>query len=229
MTQADTSTVSRRGGPRRGTLANGVTNARRALAVLQRDIASCTICRTLSPWRKFGRTAYGNPGTGYLLVGEAPGYVSWRKRQRFTGPAGLVIRRALRQIAHPLYRTLEDLFYMTDVVKCHPARPGSPRSNRSPKPAEVSACSGYLVREIDMLHPSVIVTFGKVAAEGVVHTLTLRASSELLPEVIVFPHPSPRNLRTILRLYPSMRAFEGALTLVFRRLIKRLGRRSTHA
>ena len=110
-----------------------------------------------------------------------------------------------------------------------PARPGSPRSNRSPKPAEVSACSGYLVREIDMLHPSVIVTFGKVAAEGVVHTLTLRASSELLPEVIAFPHPSPRNLRTILRLYPSMRAFEGALTLVFRRLIKRLGRRSTHA
>lgn len=216
-------------GPKRNTRDHFRTAVQPALRVLQGEIASCRLCDSMSPWRKFGRTAYGNPGPGYLLVGEAPGYVSWRKRQRFTGPAGLVIRRALRQIAHPLYRTLEDLFYMTDVVKCHPARPGRPRANRSPKQAEVSACSGYLVREIQMLHPSVIVTFGKVAAEGVVHTLTLRASSELLPEVSAFPHPSPRNLRTILRSYPSMRAFEGALTLVFRRLIKRLERRSTHA
>ncbi len=216
-------------GPKRNARDHFRTAVQPALRVLQGEIASCRLCDSMSPWRRFGRTAYGNPGTGYLLVGEAPGYVSWRKRQRFTGQAGLEIRRALRQIAHPLYRTLEDLIYMTDVVKCHPARPGRPRANRSPKQAEVSACSGYLVREIQMLHPSVIVTFGKVAAEGVGHTLTLRASSELLPEVIAFPHPSPRNLRTILKLYPSIRAFEGALTLVFRRLIKRLGRRSTHA
>lgn len=222
-------TILSHSGPKRNVRDHFRTAVQPALRVLQGEIASCRLCDSMSPWRRFGRTAYGNPGTGYLLVGEAPGYVSWRKRQRFTGPAGLVIRRALRQMAHPLYRTLEDLFYMTDVVKCHPARPGRPRANRSPKQAEVSACSGYLVREIQMLPPSVIVTFGKVAAEGVGHTLTLRASSELLPEVIAFPHPSPRNLRTILKLYPSMRAFEGALTLVFRRLIKRLERRSTHA
>jgi uracil-DNA glycosylase family 4 len=184
---------------------------------------------------------YGHAATGYLLVGEAPGYVSWRKRRRFTGQAGMLIRRALWTVGHPRYRDLEDLFYMTDIVKCHPAASANPSSNRSPRRVEVDACSIYLLRELQVLRPSVIVTFGKAAAESVTRVLKQAAGpiesasvtgqagdcpsvSRCMgqTEVIPFPHPSPRNQVTILKRYPSMRAFEEAVVRTFRRLIARL-------
>jgi DNA polymerase len=193
------------------------------LRSVQGQIAACTICPSLKPWRRFGLDAYGTPSTGYLLVGEAPGYVSWKQRRRFTGPAGMLIRRALTQAAHPRYRDLEDLFYMTDVVKCHPSPPDNQASNRTPRWAEVDACSQYLVREVQALAPSVIVTFGKAAAEGVARTLdSVFGSGSPRPRVLQFPHPSPRNQRTILQQYRSMHAFEQALTDTFRSLIAEL-------
>ncbi len=175
----------------------------------------------MKPWRKFGPEVYGNASSGYLLVGEAPGYASWRKRQRFTGQAGMLIRRALWRVGHPRYRDLEDLFYMTDVVKCHPAAPAKPSSNRSPRRVEVEACADYLVREIRVLQPSVIVTFGKAAAENVRRVIA-RAAEAPEPEIMTFPHPSPRNQATILKRYRSMRTFEDAIARTFRQLIARL-------
>ena len=123
-----------------------------SLSTLQSDIASCRLCSSMSPWRQFQSDAYGTRRTGYLLVGEAPGYRSWTQRQRFTGPAGMLIRRALSRVSHPCYRQLEDLFYMTDVVKCHPASGSKSISNRSPRRCEVQACVGYLSRQIHLLH-----------------------------------------------------------------------------
>lgn len=215
-----------RSGHRVRTLVDSLAVARPALRVLQGEIASCTFCPSMEPWRQFKPDASGTHSTGFLLVGEAPGYVSWKKRQRFTGPAGMLIRRALRQVGHLRYRDLEDLFYMTDVVKCHPAPPANPQSNRSPTQAEVDACSGYLERELRVLHPSVIITFGKAAAENVARAVARAAKVEMRgrsqPEVMTFPHPSPRNQLAILKQYPSLRAFEEALAVTFRRLIARL-------
>ncbi len=156
------------------------------------------------------------------MVGEAPGFVSWKKRRRFTGPAGMLIRRALWQVAHPRYRDLEDLFYMTDVVKCHPASPDNPASNRSPRRAEIETCSAYLIRELRLLTPSVVVTFGKAAAEAVRRAVPAANVQERPLRIIAFPHPSPRNQWTILKQYPSMQAFEDTITETFRRLISQL-------
>lgn len=189
----------------------------------------------MKPWRKFGPEVYGDASTGYLLVGEAPGYVSWRKRRRFTGQAGMLIRRALWSVGHPRYRDLEDLFYMTDVVKCHPAAPANPSSNRSPRRVEVEACADYLVREIKVSRPSVIVAFGKAAAENVRRAVSRAVEGSvasrsfkgpLQPEIMTFPHPSPRNQATILKHYRSMRTFEDAIARTFRRLIARLENRA---
>jgi uracil-DNA glycosylase family 4 len=195
-----------------------------ALRALHREIAICTFCPSMKPWRQFGPEAYGNPFSGFLLVGEAPGFQSWRKGRRFTGPAGRLIRRALRRVGHPRYRELEDLLYMTDAVKCHPAPPGRGFSNRSPRRSEINRCAGYLERELDLLQPSVIVTFGKTAAEQVAFVLARRRGPAALrmPEVISFPHPSPRNQIAIRRRYRTLDALEREVTRVFRRLISRL-------
>jgi uracil-DNA glycosylase len=154
-------------------------------------------------------------------VGEAPGRVSLEKERRFTGPAGLLIRRAFSAVGHSRYRELEDLFYFTDAVKCHPALDGNPGANRSPTPQEVRSCAPYLVRELTALRPTVIVAFGKRAAAAVDGALS-ECSQTPRPELIAFPHPSPRNQRTILKSYPSLAAFERSITDVFRDLIRRL-------
>jgi len=192
--------------------------------VLQHDISSCTTCPGLKPWRQFGPDAYGTASTGCLLVGEAPGYVSWKNRRRFIGPAGLLIRRALARIGHPCYRDLEDLFYMTDAVKCHPAPAGNPASNRSPRRSEIKNCAGYLARELAVLRPSVIVTFGKTAAEQVGRAMERvhGAAFHMAPTLIAFPHPSPRNQVTIGKRYRSVAALERAVTRAFHRIIGQL-------
>ena len=203
-----------------------------SLVRLQSDIACCRLCPSMSPWRQFESDAYGTRCTGYVLVGEAPGYKSWKQRRRFTGPAGLLIRRALCRVEHPRYRSLEDLFYMTDVVKCHPASGKKLISNRSPRRCEVQTCIGYLSREIHLLRPSTIVTFGKTAAEAVAQAsdASQAQTTHASPyKVIAFPHPSPRNQLTIRKQYPSMKAFEEAISTTFCDLIAQLEQRDTHA
>ena len=203
-----------------------------ALMKLQSEIVSCRLCPSMSPWRQFESDAYGTRWSGYVLVGEAPGYKSWKQRRRFTGPAGLLIRRALCQVEHPRYRSLEDLFYMTDVVKCHPASGKKLISNRSPRRCEVQTCIGYLSREIHLLRPSTIVTFGKTAAEAVAQASDpSQAQTTHAPpyKVIAFPHPSPRNQLTIRKHYASMKAFEEAISTTFCDLIAQLEQRVTHA
>lgn len=203
-----------------------------SLSRLQSEIASCRLCSSMNPWRQFQPGAYGTRCTGYLLVGEAPGYKSWEQRWRFTGPAGMLIRRALSQVHHQRYRNLEDLFYMTDVVKCHPASGSKSISNRSPRRCEVHACVGYLSREIHILRPSVIVTFGKTAAEAVrqvSHSSHDPVTHRPSYKVLSFPHPSPRNQLTIRKHYASMKAFEEALSKTFCDLIAHLEPWSPHA
>ncbi len=195
-----------------------------ALSILQQEIANCAICDSMKPWRRFGPAASGTADTGYLLVGEAPGHVSWKQGRRFTGPAGLLIRRSLARLAHPRFRDLEDLFYMTDTVKCHPAARANPAANRSPRRAEIRACAGHLRRELAILKPSVVVTFGKAAEQAVAEAIGQEAGLQGLVRLVTFPHPSPRNRRTILQAYPSMDAFELAIAGTFRWLITRLER-----
>lgn len=179
----------------------------------------------MKPWRQFEPEAHGNPATGYLLVGEAPGYRSWKNRRRFTGPAGMLVRRALQRVGHPRYRDLEDLFYMTDAVKCHPASPRNPEANRAPRRREIAACAAFLVEELRTLHPRTIVTFGRTAADAVARALSEAGPpgrDRPMPEVLSFPHPSPRNQVTILTHYTSVQALEVAIAGTFRRLIARL-------
>jgi len=208
--------------------------SRLLLLHLQQDIASCTACDSLRPWRQFKPAAYGTCATRYLMVGEAPGYRSWINGRRFTGPAGMLIRRALRAVGHPRYADLEDLFYLTDVVKCHPAASADAPSNRTPRRSEIETCRHHLIRELEVLQPAVIVTFGKVAAVAVSNafqhaTLDGMPGRPIEAEVLSFPHPSPRNQLTIRTHYPSMEAFADALTDVFRALIDRLGGDRPHA
>ena len=121
-----------------------------ALAEATRSCQLCGLHRTA----KQAVPGHGNPHADLVCVGEAPGSNEDEQGLPFVGPAGQLLTKILGAI--DLSR--EDVF-ICNVLKHRP--PG----NRNPLPDEVAACSPYLVRQIALLKPAVIVALGTFAAQ----------------------------------------------------------------
>jgi len=113
------------------------------------EVSVCTRC-DLCKGRTKAVPGEGNPNAKILFIGEGPGYHEDMQGRPFVGPAGQFLDELLASIQ--LKRS--DVF-IANVVKCRP--PG----NRDPLPEEISACNGYLDRQIAAINPPVIVTLGR--------------------------------------------------------------------
>ncbi|MDN5375355.1 MAG: uracil-DNA glycosylase [Thermacetogenium sp.] len=94
----------------------------------------------------------GNPEADLMLVGEAPGADEDRLGRPFVGRAGQLLDKILQAINVARKET-----YITNVVKCRPP------NNRYPVGAEADACFPYLVRQIELIKPKIIVCLGALA------------------------------------------------------------------
>jgi uracil-DNA glycosylase family 4 len=123
------------------------------LAAVGATAAACTRCRLAQGRNKvvFGS---GNPDADLMFIGEAPGAEEDRQGLPFVGAAGELLTRILAAI-----ETRREDVYIANILKCRP--PG----NRDPQPDEVSACRGYLERQIELIQPKVIVALGRIAAQ----------------------------------------------------------------
>lgn len=121
------------------------------------EIQKCKLCATIIGHEKFPTTAHGQLNGKYLLVSEAPGGESLLRKQYWTGVGGLILRSCTSKAD----TTLENLFYLTDIVKCWP---NENSKNRTPYENEIRNCSRFLKREIEELKPALIVSFGKPAS-----------------------------------------------------------------
>jgi DNA polymerase len=101
----------------------------------------------------------GNPQADFVCVGEAPGANEDEQGVPFVGQAGQLLTKILGAIQ----LSREEVF-ICNVLKHRP--PG----NRNPLPEEVAACSPYLVRQIELLAPKVIVALGTFAAQTLLQT-----------------------------------------------------------
>jgi uracil-DNA glycosylase family 4 len=101
----------------------------------------------------------GNPKAELVCVGEAPGAKEDETGRPFVGQAGQLLTKILAAID----LTREDVF-ICNVLKHRP--PG----NRNPRPEEVEACSPYLIRQLELIEPKVIVAFGTFAAQTLLQT-----------------------------------------------------------
>jgi uracil-DNA glycosylase len=101
----------------------------------------------------------GNPDADFMCVGEAPGANEDQQGEPFVGQAGQLLNKILAAI--DLKR--EDVF-IANVLKHRP--PG----NRNPMPDEVVACSPYLVRQIELVRPKVVLALGTFAAQTLLET-----------------------------------------------------------
>jgi uracil-DNA glycosylase family 4 len=124
-----------------------------SLAELHADVSACTACR-LCRTRKLAVPGVGDADADWLFIGEAPGAEEDARGEPFVGQAGRLLDNML--VALGLSR--ERQVYIANVLKCRPP------NNRTPEPAEALACQPYLVRQIELIAPRIIVALGKSAA-----------------------------------------------------------------
>lgn len=123
----------------------------------------CLHCRRCGLRENAKRVVFGegSENSKLMIVGEAPGAEEERLGRPFVGAAGKLLNKILA--AAGLRR--EEL-YITNIAKCRP--PG----NRLPKKDEADQCFVYLVRQIELIKPRLIVCLGTLATQYLIHRQT---------------------------------------------------------
>jgi len=97
----------------------------------------------------------GDPNASLVLVGEAPGEQEDLKGEPFVGRAGQLLDKILAAID----RSREKDVYICNVLKCRPPQ------NRDPRSDEIEQCEPYLIHQINLIQPKLIVALGRVAGK----------------------------------------------------------------
>ncbi len=132
-----------------------VTDPVAALKLIREDIGDCTRCKLHQQGRKQIVFGVGNPHAELMFVGEGPGADEDIQGEPFVGRAGQLLNNMIKAMG--IRR--EDV-YIANVVKCRP--PG----NRTPERDECDTCSPFLMRQIAVIKPKVVVALGAVAAKN---------------------------------------------------------------
>jgi uracil-DNA glycosylase len=131
----------------------------RTLVEVAVEAADCIKCRLAE-----GRTqvvfGVGNADADVMFIGEAPGFHEDKQGQPFVGAAGQLLTRMLDEV---LSMARHDV-YIANVIKCRP--PG----NRDPQEDEIESCTPWLVEQVSLIQPRVIVTLGNFATKFVLQT-----------------------------------------------------------
>lgn len=126
--------------------------------ILETEVRGCTKCplHTTRTQTVFG---VGNRNAQWMFIGEAPGADEDAKGEPFVGRAGQLLNAMISALG--LKR--EDV-YIANILKCRPP------NNRDPQPTEVEQCEPYLVRQIALIQPKLIVALGRHAAHSLLKT-----------------------------------------------------------
>lgn len=141
----------------RRTLPNPIVRAE-TLDEIRAQLGDCKRC-TLCPDRKNIVFGQGNPKARLVFVGEGPGADEDAQGLPFVGRAGQLLNKIIEAMG---YRR-EDV-YIANIVKCRPPL------NRTPTPEEIATCSPFLVSQIGLIQPKVVVALGLTAAAFLTQT-----------------------------------------------------------
>jgi DNA polymerase len=122
------------------------------------EVKGCTRCG-LSASRHNTVFGEGDPDADLVFIGEGPGMEEDRTGRPFVGRAGELLTKMIRAMG----LTRQQVF-IGNLVKCRPP------NNRSPAPDEVQACWDYLLRQLQIIQPKVIVALGNPATKALLNT-----------------------------------------------------------
>lgn len=124
-----------------------------ALHALRAEIGDCTRCPLAYAGRHTIVFADGDPQARLMFVGEGPGADEDESGIPFIGKAGQLLNNMIQAMG-----LKRESVYIANIVKCRPPK------NRVPEPVEANTCSQFLLQQIDIVQPEVIVALGSTAA-----------------------------------------------------------------
>ncbi len=116
-------------------------------------VRSCTLCK-LANGRKNVVFGEGDPNSILMLIGEAPGREEDITGRPFVGKSGELLTKMLRAI-----NIERSEVFITSVIKCRPP------SNRTPKAQEIDSCLPYLLKQIELIDPRLILCLGSISSK----------------------------------------------------------------
>jgi DNA polymerase len=137
----------------------GACIARMGWDELRDSVAACTACG-LCRTRTHTVFGVGAQAAAWMIVGEAPGAEEDARGEPFVGQAGRLLDNMLAAIG----RSRAADVYIANVLKCRP--PG----NRNPEAREVAQCSPFLLRQIELVQPTLLLAMGRFAAQTLLAT-----------------------------------------------------------
>jgi len=160
---------------------------------LEAAVAGCTACG-LCQSRTQTVFGVGNRKAPWMFIGEAPGAEEDARGEPFVGQAGRLLDNMLASIGRARRVDADHPVFIANVLKCRP--PG----NSNPQPEEVSACEPFLLRQIELVRPRLVLVMGRFAAQSVLHTEApisalrgrvhrLRVAGREVPAIVTY-HPA---------------------------------------
>lgn len=128
------------------------------LLTLREEIGDCKRCK-LSKERKNIVFGEGSPEASLMFIGEAPGSEEDIQGRPFVGEAGQLLTRLILKMGFK-----REEVYIANIVKCRPP------SNRDPEEDEIEACFPFLIKQIKIISPSIIVSLGRISARTLLKT-----------------------------------------------------------
>jgi len=125
---------------------------------LRQTVAGCTRCE-LAGSRTQTVFGVGDPAADWMIIGEAPGAEEDRRGEPFVGRAGQLLDELLRAVG-----LSRDKVFIANILKCRPP------NNRDPKVAEMAACRDYLMQQIQLVQPKIILAVGRIAAQSLLES-----------------------------------------------------------
>ena len=122
------------------------------LVQLKEIVLNCSLCN-LSKTRTNVVFGEGNPNSKIMFIGEAPGREEDIQGRPFVGRSGEMLTKMIENVLF----LKRDEVYISNIVKCRPPQ------NRDPQIEEVESCKGYLLKQIEIINPKIIVTLGRIA------------------------------------------------------------------
>ena len=139
----------------------GALNKAQLLEPIRERVCACQKCAHLARSRTQTVFGVGNPNADLMFIGEAPGVDEDQQGEPFVGRAGQLLTKIIKAMNF----AREDV-YIANVLKCRPDTPSGTFGNRAPTPVEMQTCRPYLVEQIEIIQPKVLVALGAVAVEG---------------------------------------------------------------
>jgi DNA polymerase len=124
-----------------------------ALAAIKEDIGDCTRCPLAYAGRRTIVFGDGDANARLMFVGEGPGADEDTSGIPFVGKAGQLLNNMIQAMG-----LKREQVYIANIVKCRPP------ANRVPEPAEANTCDQFLLQQIDVVQPQVVVALGATAA-----------------------------------------------------------------